>query len=84
MADPENNEERDLTAVLVPAGQFTVDKIYGIVRESGRQAALVRVAPLPKVGLVQIEVHDLARHADGESGAGRAPLRRAGAPRSCT
>ena len=58
-AKPQTTEERDLTAVLVPAGQFTVEKVYGIVRESGRHAALVRVAPLPKVGLVQIEVHDM-------------------------
>jgi hypothetical protein len=58
MADPKV-EERDLTAVLVPAGQLTVERIYAIVRESGRHAAMVRVAPLPKIGLVQIEVHDL-------------------------
>jgi hypothetical protein len=51
--------ERDLTAVLVPAGQLTVDKVHAIVRESGRHAALVRVAPLPAVKLMQIEVHDL-------------------------
>jgi hypothetical protein len=53
------SEERDLTAVLVPAGQLTVERIYTIVRESGRHAAMVRVAELPKVGLTQIEVHDL-------------------------
>ena len=52
-------EERDLTAVIVPAGQLTVDQVHAIVRESGRHAALVRVAPLAAVGLMQIEVHDL-------------------------
>ena len=52
-------EERDLTAVLVPAGQLTVERVHAIVRESGRHAALVRVTPLPKVNLTQIEVHDL-------------------------
>ncbi|HEY2746779.1 MAG TPA: hypothetical protein VGL86_19255, partial [Polyangia bacterium] len=55
----EKEEERDLTAVLVPAGQLTVAEIYAIVRESGRHAAIVRVAPLSNVGLVQIEVHDV-------------------------
>lgn len=54
-----NVEERDLTAVLVPAGQLTVERVHAIVRESGRHAALVRVAELPKVKLTQIEVHDL-------------------------
>ena len=58
MAD-EKPEERDLTAVIVPAGQLTEEQVHAIVRESGRHAALVRVAPLPAVGLVQIEVHDL-------------------------
>ena len=55
----EQEEERDLTAVLVPAGQLTADKVHDLVRESGRHAALVRVAPLPAVNLTQIEVHDL-------------------------
>ncbi|HEX6835626.1 MAG TPA: hypothetical protein VF334_03585 [Polyangia bacterium] len=60
MADEAQKEEdRDLTAVVVPAGQLTVDEVHAIVRESGRHAALVRVAPLPAVGLMQIEVHDL-------------------------
>ncbi|HEX8953392.1 MAG TPA: hypothetical protein VF945_16165 [Polyangia bacterium] len=61
MADEEQQEgaARDLTAVVVPAGQLTVDEVHAIVRESGRHAALVRVAPLAAVGLVQIEVHDL-------------------------
>ena len=57
--EEQKEEERDLTAVLVPAGQLTVDEVHAIVRESGRHAALVRVAPLAAVGLVQIEVHDL-------------------------
>ena len=52
-------EEKDLTAVIVPAGQLTVERVHAIVRESGRHAALVRVAPLAAVGLMQIEVHDL-------------------------
>jgi len=52
-------EEKDLTAVIVPAGQLTVERVHAIVRESGRHAALVRVAPLTAVGLMQIEVHDL-------------------------
>src|ERR1051325_2296046 len=52
-------QEKDLTAVLVPAGQFTVEDVHKIVRESGRHAAIVRVAPLPNVKLLQIEVHDV-------------------------
>src|SRR2546430_2899564 len=61
MADEAGSDggERDLTAVVVPAGQLDVEKIHAIVRESGRHAALVRVAPLAAVGLTQIEVHDL-------------------------
>ncbi len=59
MADEQQPEERDLTAVIVPAGQLTVAEVHAIVRESGRPAALVRVAPLAKIGLMQIEVHDL-------------------------
>ena len=57
--DETKSEERDLTAVLVPAGQLTVERVHAIVREHGFHAALVRVAPLPKVSLLQIEVHDL-------------------------
>ena len=45
----EEQQEKDLTAVLVPAGQFTVEDVHKIVRESGRHAAIVRVAPLPNV-----------------------------------
>ena len=60
MAEPEQQEEeRDLTAILVPAGQLTVAEVHAIVRESGRHAAIVRVAPLDQIGLVQIEVHDV-------------------------
>ncbi|MCA1662667.1 MAG: hypothetical protein LC659_00055, partial [Myxococcales bacterium] len=60
MADEtQQAQERDLTAVIVPAGQLTVERVHAIVRESGRHAALVRVAPLAAVGLMQIEVHDL-------------------------
>jgi hypothetical protein len=55
----EAEAERDLTAVIVPAGQLTVEQVHAIVRESGRHAALVRVAPLPSLNLMQIEVHDL-------------------------
>jgi len=55
----EEQQEKDLTAVLVPAGQFTVEDVHKIVRESGRHAAIVRVAPLPGVKLLQIEVHDV-------------------------
>ena len=59
MADQAEQQEKDLTAVLVPAGQLTVEEIHKIVRESGRHAAFVRVAPLAAVKLLQIEVHDL-------------------------
>lgn len=51
----------DLTCVLVPAGQLEPAAVHAIVRKSGRLAALVRVAPLPALSLVQIEVHDLRR-----------------------
>lgn len=51
----------DLTAVLVPAGQLDEARAHAIVLESGRRAALVRVAPLPSVNLIQIEVHDARR-----------------------
>ena len=51
----------DLTCVLVPAGQLEPAAVHDIVRKSGRLAALVRVAPLPALSLVQIEVHDLRR-----------------------
>ncbi|HEX4462924.1 MAG TPA: hypothetical protein VIA18_33350 [Polyangia bacterium] len=51
----------DLTCVLVPAGQLEPAAVHAIVRKSGRLAALVRVAPLPKLNLMQIEVHDLRR-----------------------
>ncbi len=51
----------DLTCVLIPAGQHDLAALHTIVRASGRLAALVRVAPLPTLNLVQIEVHDLRR-----------------------
>ncbi len=51
-------EDKDLTAVIVPAGQLTVDKVHQIVRDSGRHAAIVRVAPLQSLERLQIEVHD--------------------------
>jgi hypothetical protein len=61
MADEQQQQtdEKDLTAVLVPEGQLTVEQVHQIVRESGRHAALVRVVPLAAVKLMQIEVHDL-------------------------
>src|SRR6476646_2830910 len=59
MADEAQREDKDLTAVLVPAGQLTVEDVHKIVRESGRHAGFVRVAPLPAVKLMQIEVHDV-------------------------
>jgi hypothetical protein len=49
---------RDLTCVLVPAGQLDVARAHQIVIESGRLPAIVRVVDLPKVSLTQIEVHD--------------------------
>jgi hypothetical protein len=57
--ESEEQQARDLTAVIVPAGQLAVEDVHRIVRESGRHAALVRVAPLPALKLVQVEVHDL-------------------------
>jgi hypothetical protein len=51
----------DLTCVLVPAGQLDEARIHAIVVESGRAEAIVRVAPLPAVNLIQIEVHDARR-----------------------
>src|SRR4051812_39225092 len=52
-------EEKDLTAVIVPEGQLTVEQVHQIVLASGRHAAIVRVAPLAAVKKLQIEVHDL-------------------------
>ncbi|MDB4968375.1 MAG: hypothetical protein JWN44_4064 [Myxococcales bacterium] len=57
----ETQTETDLTAVIIPSGQLSVEEVHRIVVESGRHAALVRVAPLPKLNLVQIEVHDPRR-----------------------
>lgn len=51
----------DLTAIVVPEGQLDAARVHATVVESGRRAALVRVAPLPAVKLVQIEVHDPRR-----------------------
>lgn len=51
----------DLTAIIVPAGQLDAGKVHATVLESGRRAALVRVAPLASLGLLQIEVHDARR-----------------------
>jgi hypothetical protein len=51
----------DLTAILVPSGQLDAARVHAIVVESGRRAALVRVASLPAVKLTQIEVHDPRR-----------------------
>ena len=51
----------DLTAILVPAGQLDAARVHAIVLDSGRRAALVRVAPLPSLSLMQIEVHDPQR-----------------------
>jgi hypothetical protein len=59
--EQQTKTETDLTAVIVPAGQLTPEKVHAIVLESGRRPALVRVAPLSKLNLVQIEVHDPRR-----------------------
>jgi hypothetical protein len=57
--DSDKTQPRDLTAVIVPAGQLGAGEVQAIVKQSGRPAALVRVAPLTSLGLLQIEVHDL-------------------------
>src|SRR5438094_908870 len=57
----ETETTTDLTAVIIPAGQLSVEDVHRIVLDSGRHGALVRVAPLTKLNLVQIEVHDPRR-----------------------
>src|SRR3954452_8586679 len=58
---PATRMANDLTCVLVPAGQLDEARVHAIVLASGRTEAIVRVAPLPAVNLMQIEVHDARR-----------------------
>jgi hypothetical protein len=50
---------KDLTAVLLPAGQLADDEIVRVAEE--RSPAWVRVAPLEAVGLIQVEIHEGAQ-----------------------
>src|SRR5438105_270913 len=63
---------KDLTAVLLPAGQLTDETIRKLVAERDAPSYL-RVVPLSSVGLIQVEIHEGAqglpaedpeRHAD--------------------
>ena len=71
-AKPEEKEERDLTAVLVPAGQLTVEKVLRhrarerAARRAGARGAAADAEPGADRG-----ARSAARHADGGSGAGR-------------
>jgi len=49
---------RDLTGILLPQGQLTDEEIRRTVVERGYGDVFVRVAPLDKVKLAQVEVHD--------------------------
>jgi hypothetical protein len=51
---------KDLTAVLLPAGQMTEEAIRAIVAERDAPA-FVRVAPLDSIGLIQVEIHEGAQ-----------------------
>lgn len=51
----------DLTAILVPEGQLSPARVHSIVLATGRNPALVRIANLQKLKLMQIEVHDPRR-----------------------
>src|SRR3954452_9739663 len=49
---------KDLTAILLPAGQLDDNIIRQTVAQRGYGDVWMRVAPLAKIRLVQIEVHD--------------------------
>jgi hypothetical protein len=49
---------KDLTGILLPEGQLAEDVIRRTVAERGYGDIWMRVAPLPSVKLVQVEVHD--------------------------
>jgi hypothetical protein len=49
---------KDLTGILLPAGRMADDEIRRTVLERGYGDVFVRVAPLDKVKLAQVEVHD--------------------------
>lgn len=51
---------KDLTAVLLPAGQLTDEAVRAIV--AGRDApAYLRIARLESIGLIQVEIHEGAQ-----------------------
>jgi hypothetical protein len=49
---------RDLTGILLPEGQLSDDDIRRTIVERGYGDVFMRVMPLEKVKLVQVEVHD--------------------------
>src|SRR6476619_7126173 len=49
---------KDLTGILLPAGQLDEKTIRQTVAQRGYGDIWMRVAPLEKVKLVQVEVHD--------------------------
>src|SRR6266404_5438100 len=51
---------KDLTAVLLPAGQLTDETIRKLVAERDAPSYL-RVVPLSSVGLIQVEIHEGAQ-----------------------
>src|SRR3954471_8646628 len=49
---------RDLTGILLPSGQLTDEQIHRTIVERGFGDVWLRIMPLEKVKLTQVEVHD--------------------------